>query len=159
MIEESLWSLPWAGVPQGHHHPLPPGSTRRGRLGCRRGRYSHRVLTTALLLPALAAAPQGPQHPVVPEAFDPIHLGDKEGHESDAPFFPAAVAGSYFSMSEEDILFVFVAALTADLSSDARTESTTSCTRGLASIAFLKASLGVHANPRSLRGTSSSSFV
>ena len=90
MIEESLWSLPWAGVPQGHHHPLPPGSTRRGRLGCRRGRYSHRVLTTALLLPALAAAPQGPQHPVVPEAFDPIRLGDKEGHESDAPFFPAA---------------------------------------------------------------------
>ena len=48
------------------------------------------MLTTALLLPALAAAPQGPQHPVVPEAFEPIRLGDKEGHESDAPFFPAA---------------------------------------------------------------------
>lgn len=48
------------------------------------------MLTPTLLLPLLAAAPQQPQHPVVPEAFQPIRLGDKEGHESSAPFFPAA---------------------------------------------------------------------
>lgn len=37
-------------------------------------------------LPLFAAAPQG--HPVIPEDFEPIRFGDKEGHEHSQPFFP-----------------------------------------------------------------------